>query len=596
MRNGTTPTNGSLRPAVSRGSRGVSQSRMPTGIPGFDQLLDGGLPRERVTLLIGGPGCGKTLFALQTLINGARTFHEPGIFVAFEEQADQLCADTSSLGWDLPAARDRQIFFMDARLPESVILGGDFDLGGLLAALDAKVQATGAKRIVFDGIDMLMGVLDNPVAERRETYRVADWIRRRRLSGIVTCKTDGVERMPSQHDAHLAYLADCVITLQQQAQAAMLVRRLRIVKCRGTAHSSSDVPFTITRAGLQAATYLRPDNAAPVSSVRVSTGVPRLDTMLDSGYFRGSSILISGSPGTAKSTLGASFADSAARRGEQTLYVTFDEAADEVVRNMASVGIDLGPLVRSGQLVIAGRRREECSAEEHVAWIAYHIRAAKTRTLIVDPVSALLSLESRSLGEEAVAHLICVAKASGVTLLMTSLVVDSHSEISTSGVSTIADTWIHVSYVVRSGERNRALTIIKARGTHHSNQVRELILGDHGVDLADVFLAGGEVLMGTMRWQKEAAERTDRAESAKKLAQLQRDAESAAAAARARLTSAQLELAEREEMVKALRDEKAAAEKAFTSSQQHLRRLRTADSVVGQNGRARRNRVTEVSR
>ncbi len=359
MRNGATPTNGAVRPAVGRADRSVSPSRTPTGIPGFDQLLDGGLPRERVTLLIGGPGCGKTLFALQTLVNGARTHHEPAIFVAFEEQADQLCADTSSLGWDLPALRDRQLFFLDARLPESVILGGELDLVGLLAALDAKVQATGAKRIVFDGIDMLLGVLDNPVAERREIYRLADWIRRRRLSGIVTCKTEGAEQMPRQHDAHLAYLADCVVTLQQELQASMLVRRLRIVKCRGAAHSSSDIPFAITQAGLQAATYPRPENTAPASSVRVSTGVPRLDTMLDGGYFRGSSILISGSPGTAKSTMGAAFAESAVRRGDRTLYVTFDEHPDEIVRNMASVGMDLGPFIRSGQLTIVGHRREE---------------------------------------------------------------------------------------------------------------------------------------------------------------------------------------------------------------------------------------------
>lgn len=596
MRNGATPTNGALRPAVRRGGRSASPSRMPTGIPGFDQLLDGGLPRERVTLLIGGPGCGKTLFALQTLVSGARTHHEPGIFVAFEEQAEQLCADTSSLGWDLPALRDRQLFFLDARLPESVILGGDFDLVGLLAALDAKVQATGAKRIVFDGLDMLLGVLDNPVAERREIYRLAEWIRRRRLSGIVTCKTEGTEQMPRQHDAHLAYLADCVVTLQQQLQASMLVRRLRIVKCRGAAHSSSDIPFAIAHSGLQAATLPRPENAVPASSVRVSTGVPRLDNMLDGGYFRGSSILVSGSSGTAKSTLGAAFAEGAVRRGDQTLYVTFDENPDEIVRNMSSVGIELGPYLRSGQLTIAGHRREERSAEEHVAWIASQLRTAKTRCLIVDPVSALLSLESKSLGEEAVAHLIGVAKASGVTLLMTSLVVDSHTEISTSGVSTVADTWIHLSYVVRSGERNRALTIVKARGTHHSNQVRELVLSDHGVDLADVFLAGGEVLMGTLRWQKEVAERSERAQVGQKLAQLQRDAESAAAEVRARLAAVQVELAEREATIEALRAEQVSIETSFTSSQQELRRRRTADRIAAQNGRTRRPGATEGRR
>ena len=569
---------------------------MPTAIPGFDYLLDGGLPRERITLLVGGPGCGKTLFALQTLVNGARNWHEPGIFVGFEERADQLCADAASLGWDLPALRDRQLFFLDAHLPESVILGGEFDLVGLLSALDVKAHATGAKRIVFDGIDVLLAALDNPVSQRREIFRLADWIRRSRLTGIVTCKTQGVEQTARQHEEHLPYLADCVITLQQQPQASMLVRRLRVIKCRGAAHSTSDVPFAITRTGLQAATYARPESAVPVSSARISTGVQRLDTMLDGGYFRSSSILVSGSPGTAKSTLGATFAECSARRGDRTLYVTFDESPEEVVRNMSSVGLELGPFLRSGVLSIAGPRRAERSAEEHVAWIASQIRSAKVQCLVVDPVSALLSAESKTIGEEAVAQLIGFAKASGVTLLMTSLVVDSHTEISTSGVSTVADTWIHVSYVVRSGERNRALTIIKARGTHHSNQVRELILTNRGVDLADVFLAGGEVLMGTLRWQKELAEQSERAAAASKLAQLQREAESAAAETRARLAVLQNELSERETMIKALRQEQEAAESSFASKQKRLRQLRTADTVAPRPARARRTGAGEISR
>jgi circadian clock protein KaiC len=595
MRNGA-PANGSQRPSGGRGARSAGVQRMPTGIPGFDQLLDGGLPRDRITLLLGGPGCGKTLFALQTLVNGARTWNEPGIFVAFEERVEQLYTDAASLAWNLPALRDRQVFFLDAHLPESVILGGDFDLLGLLSALESKVRETGAKRIVFDGIDVLLGALDNPIAERREIFRLADWLRRSHLSGLVTCKTEADGSVPRPHDAHLPYLADCVVVLQQQPQASTLVRRLRVTKCRGVAHSSSDVPFTITQTGLQASTYPRPQTASPVSTVRVSTGVQRLDTMLEGGYFRGSSVLVSGSPGTAKSTLAASFAASAARRGESTLYVTFDETAGEVVRNMASVGLDLAPLVRSGQLTIIGHHRDERGAEEHVAWIAYQIRELKTRCLVVDPISALLTLESKTIGDEAVAHLIGVSKAAGVTLVMTSLVVDSHTEISTSSVSTVADTWTHVSYLVRAGERNRALTIIKARGTHHSNQVRELVLSDHGVDLADVFLAGGEVLMGTMRWQKEVAERDERAEAAKKLAQLQRDAVFGAAEVRARLAALQTELAEREAAVKALHDERMTAEKSFASGQQQLRRLRTADTVASQNGRARRTGGTEVAR
>jgi circadian clock protein KaiC len=596
MRNGTTPTPGALRPRGGRGGRAsLGVARMPTGISGFDQLMDGGLPRERITLLVGGPGCGKTLFALQTLVNGARAWKEPGIFVAFEERADQLCADAASLGWDLAALRDQQVFFLDAHLPESVILGGEFDLVGLLALLDRKIEQTGARRIVFDGIDMLLGALDSPLSERRELFRLAEWIRRSRLSGIVTCKTDEDGRSPREHDRHLPYLADCVITLQQQPESSVQVRRLRIAKCRGIAHSNHHVPFAITSTGLQVAAYPPPNPLIPISSTRVSTGVKRLDTMLDGGYFQGSSVLISGSPGTAKSTLAASFAESMGRRGVQTLYVTFDERAEEVVRNMSSVGIHLAPHVRSGLLSVVGQRREDRSPEEHIAWIAERVRDAKMRCLIVDPISAL-TVNRKSIAEDAVARLIGVIKAAGITLLMTSLVVDSSSEISTAGVSTVADTWIHLSYLVRGGERNRALTIIKSRGTHHSKQVRELVLTEQGVDLADVYLAGGEVLMGTMRWQRELAERNERTVSAQKLAQQKRDAEHSAAEVRARLASLQLELIEREAAVAALQGEQENVERSFASSQAHLRRLRTADTPASSAPRGRRNNGTEASR
>jgi circadian clock protein KaiC len=593
MKNGTAPGNGAHRSV--RQSRPSGVLRMPTGIPGFDQLLDGGLPRERITLLAGGPGSGKTLFALQTLVNGVRTWNERAIFVAFEERAAQVIADSSSLGWKLETLRERELFLLDAHLPESVVLGGDFDLGGLLSALEAKVSQTGAKRIVFDGIDMLLGILDNPLAERREIFRLAEWIRRRRLTGIVTCKTDADGSVPRPHDAHLPYLADCVVTLQQQASATALVRRLRVTKCRGIAHSGNDVPFTIAASGLQVASYPIVAPATHAATAKVSTGVPRLDAMFGGGYFRGSSILISGSPGTAKSTLAASFAESAASRGEQTLYVSLDETGAEITRNMLSVGINLAPHLRSGRLVIASLRKGDRSAEEHIAWISNAIVANKTRCLVIDPTSALSVANSVTIAEDAVAQLIGVAKSLGITLLMTSLVVDPNSEASLSGVSTVSDTWIHVSYLVLAGERNRAFTIIKARGMHHSNQVRELILSGKGVELTDVYLAGGEVLMGTMRWQKELSELSDRADAARKLAHSQEEAELAVAEARARLASLDLELAAREAALQTLKGEQVNVEQRLVSRQTEMRRLRAGEPAAAKNGR-RRGAAGEVSR
>jgi circadian clock protein KaiC len=478
-----------------------------TGIDGFDDLVGGGIPCRSTTLVLGGPGSGKTLFALEVLVNGARRWREPGIFVAFEERGTRVIANASSFGWDLRTLQDRRLFFLDARLSDTVIKGGEFDVVGLLAALEAKVREMGAGRIVFDGIDILLGSLADQAAERRELLRLGNWLAEMNLSGFITCKTEAGRDTPFDRYSYLPYLADCVVVLQQQPTGSVLVRRLRVAKCRGIRHAGHDVPFTITGAGLRVARYPAGNPTYVVRRDRITSGISRLDAMLAGGYYRNASVVISGAPGTAKSSLAAAFAAASASRGERTLYVTFDETPGDVIRNMASVNIRLAPLVRKGVLELSAARKGDRSAEDHVAWIADALERRETRCLIIDPISALISSGGSSVGEEAGARLIAISKSLGITLLATTLLTGGvdETELTVSRLSTLADTWIHLSYVAHAGERNRALTIVKSRGAAHSNQVRELILSDAGISLADVYLEDGEVLMGALRRQKEMA-------------------------------------------------------------------------------------------
>jgi circadian clock protein KaiC len=549
---------------------------MPTGIAGFDDLLGGGLPRDRTTLVVGGPGCGKSLFALETLVRGAREFSEPGIFVAFEESGKHIIANSASFGWDLPGLVRKNLFFLDARLPHAVVHGGDFDLLGLLASVDAKRKQIGAKRIVLDGIDILLGFLNDPMAERREMYRLSEWLSDQKLTSIVTCKSEEDGRLLAR-DGYMQFLADCVVVLQHTLVRSTPLRLLRVVKCRGLAHVTGEVPFAITPSGLKVVSYR--SNEKRVSSEKVSTGIGRLDSMLSGGYFRGASVLVSGSSGTAKSTLAGGFLEAAAQRGERSLYVTFDESAGQVVRNMASVGTRLAPHVKSGVLQIMSERRVEKSPVEHVARIVEMIEKSRVKCLVVDPVSALTTSAAAPITEELVVRLLDFARSRGVTVLCTALLAgtDDLLEETASGVSTISDTWIHLSYVVRNGERNRALTIVKSRGVGHSNQVRELVLSDQGVNLADVYFAGGDVLMGTMRWQKEKEDRQVRVLKKRDAEREQREAKLAVAETNARIATLRHELAGREAAVLEFSSDASTAATEVQDRGTDERRLRRAD-------------------
>lgn len=554
-------------------------TKVLTGIQGFDEITDGGLPRGRTTLVMGGPGCGKTVFALQSLVTGAYKRMEAGIFVAFEESTRQIVANAATFGWDLPALVKKKLFFLDAQLSPEVVKAGEFDLVGMLNVLQAKSEELQAKWIVFDGIDVLLSLLDDPVAERREIYRIRDWLFQNGLTGIITQKVGGVEQ--DQRYNFLQFMVDCVVVLRHQVVDGTAFRNLRVMKYRGSGFAADEFPITLTTSGMELTNRGPTEFEYHVTNERISSGLPRLDIMLHGGYYRGSNVLISGAPGTAKSTLAGLFAAAACERGERTLYVSFDEGGAQIARNLQSVGIQLAPYLESGVLKMYSTRTRGPNIEEQFGILRAKVRQINPRCLVIDPMSALSAKVEHLASADASQHFLDFLKGEGITVVNTSLEGGfTADEATATGISTIADTWIHVSYIVQDGERNRALTIVKSRGTGHSNQVRELTLSDDGVSLTDVFVAQGKVLMGVARWEWEQEENatTRRTQVATDLKRLQLHLSQAEATAR--LQVVQTEIEARNAEISLLADSTGSASKLLRADRAMMRKMRHADEDV----------------
>ena len=551
-------------------------TKVLTGIQGFDEITDGGLPRGRTTLVMGGPGCGKTVFALQSLVNGAQRKEEAGIFVAFEESAHQIIANAATFGWDLPTLEKKKLFFLNAQLSPETVKAGQFDLIGMLDILHAKATAMHATHIVFDGIDVLLGLLNDPVAERRELYRLRDWLLHTGLTGIITQKVGGSD---ADHGySFLQFMVDCVVVLQHHVVDGSAFRTLRVVKYRGSGFAGDEFPISLTVQGMELTNRGPTELVYSVTDERISSGLPRLDHMLNGGYHRGSNILISGAPGTAKSTVSGLFAAAACQRGERTLYVSFDEGAAQIVRNLRSVNIHLAPHLKSGLLEMHSTRTRGPNVEDQFARLRTRVREHNPRCLVVDPLSALSTKLSHLASADAAQQFLDFLKAEGITVVNTSLMDGlSTDEATATGISTIADTWIHLSYVVQDGERNRALTIVKSRGTGHSNQVRELTLSNDGVSLTDVFVAQGKVLMGVARWEWEQEElaAAKRTKADAELKRLELHLLQADAAARLQVVQAEMEARTAE--IALLADATGSASKLVRTDRAVLRKMRHAD-------------------
>jgi circadian clock protein KaiC len=555
-------------------------SKLATGIAGFDEISRGGLPRNRTSLLMGGPGTGKTVFALQALVNAAREHHQPGIFVAFEERTDALYANVAAFGWRMPALSRNSLFFFNAQISPGVVQSGEFELSGMLAMLEAKKQELGAGWIVFDGIDVLLALLQNPGAEMREIYRLRDWLARNELTALVTTKTNG-DTFSAVNYGFMQFMVDCVVRFDRRLEQAIPLRRLEITKYRGSDFTAGEFPLSFGPHGLDVAAPATAEIRHEASTERVSTGFAGLDSMLGGGLLRGSSTLITGAPGTSKTTLAGRFAENACRRGERTLYVSFDEGGERIRRNLTSVGIHLDAHVKSGVLRMYSGRTDVINAEEHLTRITALLLEHQPRCMVIDPLSAITKTGALSSARAIGNRLIYNVRDHDITAIITSLVQgdDPQVEATNLQISTIADTWIHLSYLVGGGERNRALTIVKSRGTQHSNQVRELVLSAAGPALADVYSSGGEVLMGTLRWEKEAEEKARKLQRDTESSRRRRELKFAEADIAARIVALRLDL-ERQRAELAVHASDDEARQASSDERKgELRRLRRSDAA-----------------
>ena len=473
-----------------RSLAGRAVPKAPTGIQGLDEITGGGLPRGRSTLVCGGPGCGKTILAMEFLLNGASRFGEPGVFVSFEESVEDLTLNFASLGFDpRPLAARKQLSLDYVRLqPHEILETGAYDLEGLFIRLGEAIDAIGATRVVLDTIEALFSGLSDTRVLRAELRRLFDWLKVRGVTAIVTGERgDGTLTRHGLEE----YITDCVILMDHRVTEQNATRRLRVVKYRGSSHGPNEAPFLIDETGISVLPVASLDLRHRASTQRVSTGVPGLDGMLGGkGYFRGGSILVSGSAGTGKTSVAGHFVDGACRRGESSLYFAFEESSAQIARNMRSIGLDLARWTRNGSLLIHATRPTTIGLEGHLHAMQRAIEAANPRVIVVDPISNLTAVGTSVDVNAMLARLIDFIKMKQVTALFTSLTLDEGYPAGTDvGISSFMDTWLVLHNLDRNAERIRSLNVLKSRGMAHSNQVREFVLTKHGVELRDV--AGG---------------------------------------------------------------------------------------------------------
>ena len=486
----------------------VQLPKTPTGIEGFDEITGGGLPTGRPSLVCGGAGCGKTLFAMSFLVHGAAQFGEPGVFMSFEESTDELAQNVASLGFDLPGLiREKKLAFDHVRVERSEIEEtGDYDLEGLFIRLGYAIDSIGAKRVVLDTIESLFAGLANQSILRAELRRLFRWLKDKGVTAIITGERgEGTLTRQGLEE----YVSDAVILLDHRVTEEISTRRLRIVKYRGSAHGTNEYPFLIDEEGIAVLPVTALGLSHAVSSERISTGVPRLDGMMGGkGYYRGTTVLVSGTAGSGKSSLTAHFVDAACRRGERAMVFLFEESPAQVMRNMKSIGIDLKQWVDRGLLEFQAARPSTFGLEMHLSRIHRAVERFKPTVVVLDPVSALLGVASAGDVQGTLTRLVDFLKAQGITALLTSLTHGKteleHTDIA---ISSIVDTWLLLVTLESSGERNRGLYVLKARGMSHSNQIREFLLTDHGIELIEVYTGAGGVLTGSARMTQEAEER-----------------------------------------------------------------------------------------
>ncbi|HSR63590.1 MAG TPA: circadian clock protein KaiC [Gammaproteobacteria bacterium] len=497
------------RPTAKSGPTSKSRPQLPktpTGIQGLDEITYGGLPKGRPTLVCGGTGCGKTLLAMEFLVKGATEFNEPGVFMAFEESAEELTENVASLGFDLNDLVTHKKLLLDFVYIEhnEFAESGEYDLEGLFIRLGSAIDSIGAKRVVLDTIEVLFACLPDTVILRAELRRLFRWLKDKGVTAIITGEHGGKEGLTRQGLEE--YVSDSVIMLDHRVNEQTSSRRLRVVKYRGSIHGTNEYPFLIDDNGITVmpVTSLTLDHKA--SGEHISSGVARLDSMLGGkGYYHSSSVLISGTAGTGKSSLAAHFADAACGRGERVLYFSFEESPEQIVRNMKSIGINLQQWIKKSLLQIHSNRPSYAGLEMHLVVIHKLITDFKPHVVIIDPLNSFVFGDNVNQVKSMLIRLIDLLKTQQITGLFTNLsgggATPEQTEVE---VSSLIDTWLLVRDIDEGGERNRGLSILKSRGMAHSNQIREFLLTEHGVELRDVYVGPEGVLTGSARLTQES--------------------------------------------------------------------------------------------
>lgn len=486
----------------------MSISKSPTGISGFDQITGGGLPKGRTALFCGAAGCGKTLFALEFILQGVLEYNEPGVFVAFEETVEDLAQNVASLGFNLNSLIAQKKLIVDyIHLERSEIEEtGEYDLEGLFIRLEHAIDSIGAKRVALDTIEALFAALSDTFILRSELRRLFRWLKDKKVTSVITGER-GVDTLTRQGLEE--YVSDCVVLLDTRMNEQIVTRRLRIIKYRGSTHGLNEYPFLINEHGISVLpiTSLALEHTA--SRERISSGVERLDALLgDGGYFRGTSILVSGTAGVGKTSLAAHFADATCRRGERCLYFASEESAPQIIENMHSIGIHLEQWVDNGLLKYNAARPTLYGLENHLSHTYHLVNEFQPQAVIIDPVTNFLMVGTMNEVKAMLMRIIDFLKTKQITTLITSLTPGgSHIEKNEVGISSLIDTWLLLRDLEANGERNRGMYILKSRGMAHSNQIREFVLTDHGVELIDVYVGAAGVLTGSSRLIQEAQDR-----------------------------------------------------------------------------------------
>jgi len=518
--------------------------KAPSGIQGLDDITHGGLPRGRTTIVCGGPGCGKTMLGIEFLVRGALEFNEPGVIMAFEETPQDMARNVASLGFDIQDLADKKKLFLDYVYvePSQIQETGEYDLEGLFIRLQNAVNTVGAKRIMLDTVEALFGGFSNPGVLRAEFRRLFRWLKDHRLTTIVTAERgEGTLTRQGLEE----YVSDCVILLDHRINDQISARRLRIVKYRGTRHGADEYPFLIDERGMSILPLTVLQLQHDASTERISSGVPDLDDMLEGkGYFRGSSILFSGTAGSGKTTLAASFIDAACRRGERCLYIGFEESRSQVERNMQSIGIDLKKWTQKALLFHDAWRPTQFGIEMHLLRIHRLIERLKPKCVVIDPITNLITGSSEREVYSMLVRLIDFLKGAGITAVFVSLT-DGGDDLEETnvGVSSLTDTWILLRDVELNGERNRCLYVLKSRGMAHSNQVREFVMTNQGIRLIPAYIGAGGVLTGSSRLSQEARERAEAVKRIQENRRRQEELNRKRTALQAQISSLQAEVA-----------------------------------------------------